>query len=478
MVPPEPESELGPRWRPELPGLATVVHRISQTPDVTAPRRLAWPGRVSASGGSAMSSAVSIVESEVRELVRQRSLDPVREPAETRRLVDEVIGDYLDRAVISALPVLDAASAARTVFDAVAGFGPLQRFLDDRSVEEIWINEPGRVFVARRGRSELTTVILTTAQVADLVERMLRVSGRRLDLSTPFVDAQLPDGSRLHVAIPPVTRQHMAVNIRKFVLGVPSLDELVRLGALTDRAARFLEAAVAAGSNVLVAGATQAGKTTLLNALCAAIPATERIVTAEEVFELQVPLPDVVAMQTRQQNLEGTGEIPLRRLVKEALRMRPNRIVVGEVRHEESLDLLIALNSGLPGMCTLHANSAREALVKMCTLPLLAGENISAAFVVPTVAAAIDLVIHLGTDERGHRGVREIVAVTGRTEGDIIETSDLFLRNNGALTRAGGFPPHPERYRAAGFDLAELLGQHESEPKNVGDSATGRGRAR
>jgi pilus assembly protein CpaF len=314
------------------------------------------------------------------------------------------------------------------------------------------------VFVARRGRSELTTVILTSDQVADLVERMLRLSGRRLDLSTPFVDAQLPDGSRLHVVIPSITRLHMAVNIRKFVIGVAGLDELVRLGSLTEQAARFLEAAVASGLNLLVAGGTQAGKTTMLNALCAAVPAHERVITAEEVFELQVPLPDVVSMQTRQANLEGTGEITLRRLVKEALRMRPNRIIVGEVRQEECLDLLIALNSGLPGMCTLHANSAREALVKMCTLPLLAGENVSAAFVVPTVATAVDLVIHLGTDHRGQRRMREIVAVTGRAEGDVIETSDIFVMREGHLQRADGYPPHQERFQLAGFDLAELLG--------------------
>lgn len=407
-----------------------------------------------------MSSAVSIVEDEVRELVRRRSMDPVLEPEATRRLVDEVVADYLDRATVSPLPTLaDPPEAARQVFDQVAGFGPLQRYLCDATVEEIWINEPGRVFVARRGRSELTTVILTREEVSDLVERMLRSSGRRLDLSTPFVDAQLPDGSRLHVVIPSITRQHLAVNIRKFVVGVSGLDELIRLGAITEHAAAFLEAAVAAGLNVLVSGSTQAGKTTMLNALCAAIPATERVITAEEVFELQIPLPDVVAMQTRQPNLEGTGEITLRRLVKEALRMRPNRIVVGEVRQEECLDLLIALNSGLPGMCTLHANSAREALLKMCTLPLLAGENVSAAFVVPTVAASVDLVVHLGTDHRGQRRVREIVGVTGRAEGEVIETSDIFTDRDGQLRRADGYPPHPERFGRGGIDLAELLGQ-------------------
>ncbi len=407
-----------------------------------------------------MPSAQAIVEGEVRELVRRRQLDPVLEPEATRRLVDEVLLDYSDRAAVSTLPPLgDAEATARSVFDQVAGFGPLQRFFDDRAVEEIWINEPGRVFVARHGRSELTTVILTSAEVADLVERMLRLSGRRLDLSVPFVDAQLPDGSRLHVVIPSITRRHMAVNVRKFVISVAGLDELVRLGSLPEPAARFLEASVVAGLNVLVSGGTQAGKTTMLNALCAAIPATERVITAEEVFELQVALPDVVSMQTRQPNLEGTGEISLRRLVKEALRMRPNRIVVGEVRQEECLDLLIALNSGLPGMCTLHANSAREALVKMCTLPLLAGENVSAAFVVPTVAASVDLVVHLGTDHRGQRRVREIVAVTGRAEGEVIETSEIFGYRQGQLRRGNGYPPHGDRFEQAGYHLGELLGQ-------------------
>jgi pilus assembly protein CpaF len=301
-------------------------------------------------GANCMSSAPSIVEGEVRELVRRRGIDPVAEHDVVRRLIDDVIGEYLDRAVTSSLPPLgDPGQLARAVLDAVAGFGPLQPFLDDRTIEEIWINEPGRVFVARRGRSELTTLILTAGQVAELVERMLRTSGRRIDLSTPFVDAMLPDGSRLHVVIPQITREHMAVNIRKFVLGLHCLDELMAAGSLTEQATRFLEASVAAGLNILVSGGTQVGKTTMLNALCAAIPARERVVTVEEVFELQVALPDVVSMQTRQANLEGSGEIPLRLLVKEALRMRPQRLIVGEVRQGECLDLLIALNSGLPG---------------------------------------------------------------------------------------------------------------------------------
>jgi pilus assembly protein CpaF len=402
--------------------------------------------------------AVALVEDEVRELVRRRGIDPVAAPAQMQSLVDEVVAEYDERAATSALPPLaDPVAVARDVYDAVAGFGPLQRYLDDPEVEEVWVNEPGRVFVARRGQSELTTTILDDVQVRDLVERMLKSSGRRVDLSTPFVDAMLPGGERLHVVIPDVTRRHWAVNIRKFVLKAHALDELVGLGAITSQAARFLEAAVVAGLNIIVAGGTQAGKTTLLNCLVGTIPNRERVVTCEEVFELRAALPDVVAMQTRQPSLEGTGEVRLRRLVKEALRMRPDRLVVGEVRQEEALDLLIALNSGLPGMCTIHANSAREAVTKLCTLPLLAGENVSHAFVVPTVAGCIDLVVHLARDATGRRHVREIVAVPGRVEADVVETADMFTSRDGRLVRAGGWPPHQDRFVATGADLAELL---------------------
>lgn len=313
------------------------------------------------------------------------------------------------------------------------------------------------MFVARDGVSELTPVILTADAVRDLVERMLKTSGRRVDLSTPFVDAALADGSRLHVVIPDVSRRHWLVNVRKFVARADHLDDLVRLGALTQHAADFLAAAVASGLNVLVSGGTQAGKTTTLNCLAAAIPPRERVVTCEEVFEMKLPLRDVAAMQCRQASLEGTGEIPLRALVKEALRMRPSRIIVGEVRQAESLDLLIALNSGLPGMATIHANSAREAITKMCTLPLLAGENVGSRFVVPTVASSIDVVVQIALEADGRRRVREIVGVPGRVEDDVIEVADLFVRRGGDLVRADGFPPHADRFERAGHDLAALL---------------------
>lgn len=227
------------------------------------------------------------LEEDVRELIRRRRLDPVRDDIAVREVIGEAVAEYDERALMGGLPALgDAVEMRRVLLDSVSGYGPLQPYLDDPNVEEIWINEPSRVFVARHGRSELTPTFLTEQQVQDLVERMLRTTGRRVDLSSPFVDASLPDGSRLHVAIPDITRRHWAVNVRKFVVAADHLDDLVRLGTLTAQAARFLGAAVASGLNVLVAGGTQAGKTTMLNCLAAAIPAHERVVTCEEVFEL------------------------------------------------------------------------------------------------------------------------------------------------------------------------------------------------
>ncbi len=408
------------------------------------------------------SDAALMLEAEVRELVRRRGIDPVRDRPALERLVAEALTDYTERAALGVVPALaDTHAAVRSVVDALAGLGPLQKYLDDPEVEEIWINAPAQVFVARAGVPELTTTILTAEQVRDLVERMLKASGRRLDLSSPFVDAVLPGGERLHVVIPDITRRHWAVNIRKHLVRARHLEDMVRLGALTQHTAAFLDAAVRAGLNVLVAGAVAAGKTTMLNALAGSIPSGQRVITCEEVFELNLPVRDVVAMQCRQASLEGTGEIPLRRLVKESLRMRPDRIVIGEVREAESFDMLVALNAGVPGMGTIHANSAREAVTKMCTLPLLAGENVTDRFVVPTVASAIDVVVHLGVRPDGVRQVREIVAVTGRVEEGRVETAGLFHRlpaaQGGELVRGDGFPPGEERFARAGVDVHALL---------------------
>jgi pilus assembly protein CpaF len=408
--------------------------------------------------GSPSVDLVADLDQQLRAAVRREGVDPQLDTGRVRRLAEDVVRAHDERSLTGVVaPVPDPVGVVGELVARVSGFGPLQRFLDDPTVEEVWINEPSRVFIARSGRHELTNVILSRSEVQELVERMLKSSGRRIDLSQPFVDAMLPQGHRLHVVLEGISRDFAAVNIRKFVLKAARLADLVRLGSMPLAAARFLEAAVLAGQNIVVAGGTQAGKTTMLNCLAAAIPGGDRIVSAEEVFELRFSHPDWVPMQTRQVGLEGTGEVSLRDLVRETLRMRPTRIIVGEVRAAECLDLLLALNAGLPGMATLHANSAREALVKLCTLPLLAGENISARFVVPTVASSVDLVVHLGVDHAGVRRVNEIVAVPGRVENDIVETEPVFVRREGDLVHTGGMPTRLDTFERAGIDVHRIL---------------------
>jgi pilus assembly protein CpaF len=315
----------------------------------------------------------------------------------------------------------------------LVGFGALQPYLDDPSVEEVWINAPDRIFIARAGLSEHLPLVLSPDTIKALVERMLRPTGRRVDMSQPFVDASLPDGSRLHVAIPDITRQHWSVNIRKFSPSLRNLADLVAAEVLSTAAADYLRSLVVTGKSILISGATQAGKTTLLTALLHAAPPHERVVTVEETFELNLDQVDHVGLQCRGASLEGTGEVTLRRLVKEALRMRPDRIVVGEVREAEALDLLIALNSGLPGMCSIHAKSAEQALVKLSTLPLLAGRNIDASFVLPTVAGTIDAVVHLERSEDGTRRITQIITPTGSVTEGRIDSVTQFHRLGGVL---------------------------------------------
>lgn len=409
------------------------------------------------SSGAAYESHQLIAE-RVREQIRERELDPYISRSAVVDIIEAAVADYERRMLKDSLPLMpDATQAVRYLTDEICGFGPLQKYLDDETIEEIWINSPDEVFIARSGESELTGLRLEAETINHLLERMLKPSGRRLDLSSPFVDASLPDGSRLHAVIPDVTRSHPSVNIRKFIVRARRLPDLVKLGSMSSGAAALLHAAVESGMNILVSGATQAGKTTMLNCLSASIPPRERVITCEEIFELSVPLRDVVGMQCRQENLEGRGSISLRRLVKEALRMRPDRIIIGEVREAESLDMLIALNAGLPGMCTIHANSARDAVTKICTLPLLAGDNISSAFVVPTVASCFDLIVHCERDPGGHRRVEEIYMLGGRVENGIIEMSPLFVRRDGQMVCTALELPHPERWARAGYSPERIL---------------------
>ncbi|QAY61066.1 CpaF family protein [Microbacterium protaetiae] len=372
-------------------------------------------------------AAARLVAERVRESLRSEQADPLRDPDRATQLAWSEVRRYNDYALARGLePIDDEPGCVREVLASVTGYGPLQAYLDDPTVEELYLNAPDRIYVARGGVSERIPLALTDVAVRDLVERMLQSTGRRVDLSQPFVDASLPDGSRLHVVIPDITRRHWSVNVRKFLPAHRTLERLVAGGSLGADAAHLLRTAMRQGRSILVSGATHAGKTTLLGALIAACATEQRIITVEETFELAVDAPDLVAMQGRQPSLEGTGEVTLRRLVKEALRMRPDRLVVGEVRDAEALDLVLALNTGVPAAATIHANSAREALAKLAALPLLAGRNIDAGFIVPAVAAGIDLVVHCVRDPDGRRRVGEIVETTSRVVEGTIEARTVY----------------------------------------------------
>jgi len=305
-------------------------------------------------------------------------------------------------------------------------FGKLQPYLDDKSVEEIWINSPNRIFIARNGKSELAPIIISLQEIRDIAERMLAWSGRRVDLSQPFVDARLPDGSRLHVAIPDITSEYWAINIRKKVISAYSVHDLISKETVNNEIAQALILLVQSGSNILVSGATHAGKTTVLNSLLGALPAGSRLITLEEVFELTPRVPDHVAMQTRQASLEGAGEVTLRTLVRESLRMRPSHLVIGEVRGAEALDLLLAFNSGVPGMASIHANSCQDALRKMSALPLLAGTNFPREFAIEAVRENIDVIIHCKQNRDGKRKIVDIALVNKNLSSSQLACESLF----------------------------------------------------
>ena len=289
-----------------------------------------------------------------------------------------------------------------------AALAPLAELLDDPTVEEIWCNQPDLVFASRGGEAFLTGAVLTCESLTRLVSAVLSPSGRRLDALSPWVDSTLGDGSRVHIVAPQVARGHYALNIRKFPPNPFSIDDLVGLGMLTRAHADLLVQQVTAGASVLVSGPTNSGKTTLLRALSHSLDPQRRVITCEEVYELSLRNRDVAAMQTRPPGVERNGEVTLRDLVVQALRMRPDVLVIGEVRQAEAFDLLIALNCGVPALCSIHANDAASAVTKLLTLASLAGPQVSPAFAELSVRSGLDLVVHL---ER-HRGRRRVAEVS------------------------------------------------------------------
>jgi len=321
-------------------------------------------------------------------------------------LVAELAALVHAEAPFLARPAVDRIVAQLT--DEVRGLGPLEPVLADPDVCEVMINGPGRAFVERRGRIEPLAVDLAADDIVRMVERVIAPLGLRLDRAAPIVDARLPDGSRLHAIIPPLALDGPCVTIRRFGTRLLTVGDFCVPGA----AAAFLTWAVRAGANILVTGGTGSGKTTFLNALSASLPAGDRIVTIEETAELQLRQPHVVRLEARPPNAEGTGAVSVRELVRSALRMRPDRIVVGEVRGGEALDLLAAMNTGHDGsLCTLHANRPADAITRLETLVLLAASGLPLDAVRTQIGATIDLVVHVHRTRDGHRAVAEIAEV-------------------------------------------------------------------
>jgi pilus assembly protein CpaF len=382
-----------------------------------------------------------------------------------RRIIDEEVAAYERRAVTTNRPLLlDAEAVKRRLFDSLFGLGILQPLMDDPRVEEIIVNGPLRVFTIRDGRKEQTAGVYfeNDDELRQLVRRLVSSAGRRLDEASPMVDVRLRDGSRLNAVIPPASTRWTSVTVRKFVLRAQSLQDMVELGALSAAAAEFLDASVQAGVNILVSGQTGSGKTTLLNALGASIAGLdERVVTVEEVPELQLDrrLPDCVALQARGKNVEGVGEISIRDLVRNALRMRPTRIIVGEVRGAEALDMLLAMNTGHDGsLTTIHGNSPRDALDRLATLAMMAGERLASDELVRMVSRTIELVVQLRVTMRtGQRRVSSIFEVTG-IEGGVISGHELWGLEQSRLVWRGRPPRCVDKMAAHGIDYAPPLG--------------------
>jgi pilus assembly protein CpaF len=321
----------------------------------------------------------------------------------------------------------DREQLAVALTDDILGHGPLERLLADDTVTEIMVNGPYEVWIEREGRLHKTAVRFTDEwQLRRIISKMVAEVGRRIDEGSPMVDARMPDGNRINAVIPPLSLSGPLLTIRKFGSERLSIADLVRVGTLTAETAELLERCVQARLNVLISGGTGAGKTTLLNALSAAIPDSERIVTIEDAAELRLAQRHVLRLEHRPKNIEDEGEVTIRDLVRNSLRMRPDRIIVGEVRGAEALDMLQALNTGHDGsLSTVHANSTRDALARVETMVLMAGYDLPLRAVRQQVTAALDLIIHL---ERMHDGSRKVITITEvqRMESEIITLQDLF----------------------------------------------------
>jgi pilus assembly protein CpaF len=386
-----------------------------------------------------------------------------------RTLKDRVRGDVA--AQLEGEPGIartDRERIVRELTDDIIGHGPLERLLDDDSITEIMVNGPHEVWIERQGKLYRTDVAFSDeSHLRRIIVKMVAQAGRRVDESVPMTDARLSDGSRLNAVLPPLSLSGALLTIRKFPKRRLNAEDMARLGTLTPETADFLDKCVRARLNVLISGGTGTGKTTLLNVMSASIPEEDRVVTIEETAELQLHQSHVLRLEARNRNSEGEGEITIRDLVRNSLRMRPDRIVVGEVRGAEALDMLQAMNTGHDGsLCTLHANTPRDALSRVETMVLMAGYDLPVRAIRQQVCSALDLLVHL---TRVRDGSRRVVAISEvmRMESDVITLQDIFTFQQqqitgegkviGRLTASGLRPSFLDKFQRYGINLEPSL---------------------
>ncbi|MGB0470107.1 MAG: CpaF family protein [Ilumatobacteraceae bacterium] len=374
-----------------------------------------------------LSAVVNSVRVSLQTATREQQLagEQLRRFAE--REVDDILAKH---AITDRQQLMDTRDA---VLDELLGYGPLQELLDRSEISEIMVNGHQQIFIERGGRLERTNRTFDSEEhLRAVIDRMVRSSGRRVDQSSPMVDARLPDGSRLNVVLPPLAVDGPSITIRKFTAQHLTSRDLVERGAVSIEAAAFLAHAVSQRRNIIVSGGTGTGKTTMLNVLSSHIARSERVVTVEDAVELQLEMPNIIRLESRPANTEGAGAVTIRDLVRNSLRMRPDRIVVGEVRGAEALDMLQAMNTGHDGsLSTLHANNPRDAIRRLETMVLLGGVDLPLRAIREQVASAVDLIVQLARGADGSRFVSSITEVVG-LEGDVVSTAELFHRPNGS----------------------------------------------